>query len=634
MISLKTLGPLEVRVDGDEAPRELLWRKNLALLLYLVRSPDRRRTREHLVGVFWGDKPDSSARHSLNEALRVIRKSAGEDLLLSIGDQVALAPDAVLADVDELEGLLQMERWSDAVPLMHGSFLEGFAVPDSSAFEDWLAAERLAWLDRMGAGLRRHAESRLAAGDGEAAMEAAVRALSLDPLSDGAVRLAMLAAAVRGERAGALAIYDAYAGRLAEDLGIEPDPETEELAERIRSEREWRLPGSPADPDRWARRIPLAGRESELRAVLGCMSEAFSAGSPAVAVVQGDSGSGKTRLGEEVGARARLEGAAVTHIRCVPADREMAWGGLAGLCRGGLLDGPGVVKAPPEALAFALSEVSDPEEKLVHLAGLAAEPADPAVALTGLVRAVGSKQPVMLWIDGADHLDSESASALQALLRDLPGVPCVLMMTAASYPPRDELDDLRARIGLDVPGVALTLGALDHSGLEDLARHVLPDLDDSAVDRITRRVLADSAGLPLLAIELLTAIRLGLELDEVGGVWPQPFRTMEQTYPSDLPDSVVAAIRIGYRRLSRPAQTLLAAASVLDERCETDLLSLATGLEGHELHEALDELEWNRWLVAEQRGYAFVARIVRDVVSRDMLTPGQRRRIQEAVSGG
>ena len=634
MISLKTLGPLEVRVDGGEAPRELLWRKNLALLLYLVRSPDRRRTREHLVGVFWGDKPDSSARHSLNEALRVIRKSAGEDLLLSIGDQVALAPDAVLVDVDELEGLLQLERWSDAVPLMQGSFLEGFTVPDSSAFEDWLAAERLVWLDRMGAGLRRHAESRLAAGDGQAAQEAAVQALSLDPFSDGAARLAMLAAAVRGERAGALAIYEGYAGRLAEDLGIEPDPETEALAERIRSEREWRLPGSPSDPDRWARRIPLAGRESELGAVLGCMSEAFSAGSPAVAVVHGDSGSGKTRLGEEVAARARLEGAAVTHIRCVPNDREVPWGGLAGLCRGGLLDGPGAVKAPPEALAFALSGVSDPEERLVHLAGLAAEPADPAAALTGLVRAVGSKQPVLLWIDGADHLDSETGSALQALLRDLPGVPCVLMMTAASYPPRDELDDLRARIGLDVPGVALTLGALDHGGLEDLARHVLPDLDDSAVDRITRRVLVDSAGLPLLAIELLTAIRLGLELDEVGGVWPQPFRTMEQTYPSDLPDSVVAAIRIGYRRLSRPAQTLLAAASVLDERCETDLLSLATGLEGYELHEALDELEWNRWLVAELRGYAFVARIVRDVVSRDMLTPGQRRRIEEAVSGG
>jgi hypothetical protein len=61
-------------------------------------------------------------------------------------------------------------------------------------------------------------------------------------------------------------------------------------------------------------------------------------------------------------------------------------------------------------------------------------------------------------------------------------------------------------------------------------------------------------------------------------------------------------------------------------------LVAATGLEEEAVDEALDELEWNRWLVAEKRGYAFVARIVRDVVARDMLTPGQRRRIQERIS--
>jgi len=631
MITLKTLGTPEATVDGRAAPRELLWRKNLALLLYLARSPDRRRTREHLIGVFWGEKPDASARHSLNEALRVIRKSAGEGLLLSIGDQVALAPDAIRVDVDELEALLQAENWSEAVPLMSGPFLEGFAVPDSSVFEDWLAAERLTCLDRMGEGLRRHSEARLASGDCRAAQAAAVQALTLDPFSDTAVRLAMLAAAVRGERAGALAIYDAYSTRLSEDLGIEPDSETESLADRIRSEREWRLPDSIGDADRWVRRVPLAGREGELRAVFKALFEAIAEGSPAVVAVHGDSGSGKTRLGEEVAARARLEGAVVSQIRCVPGDREVPWSGLGGLCRGGLLEGSGAIKAPPDSLAYALAGTARQHEKLAHLASLS-EPAEPGPALTGLVRAVGSRQPVLLWIDGAGHLDPESAGGLQTLVRDASDVPCVLLLTAGSYPPRDELDDLLARIGRDVRGVALTLGPLDRDGLRDLARHVLPDLDDEAADRITRRIEVDSAGLPLLAIELLTAVRLGLELDDVGGVWPQPFQTMEQTYPGDLPDSVVAAIRIGFRRLSRPAQAVLAAASVLDERCETELLSRATGLEADDLHQALDELEWNRWLVAEQRGYAFVARIVSGVVARDMLTPGQRRRILEAVS--
>jgi DNA-binding SARP family transcriptional activator len=600
MISLRTLGPLEVLVDGKAAPRELLWRKNLALLLYLTRSPERCRTREHLVGMFWGEKPDASARHSLNEALRVIRRSAGEDVLLSIGDQIALAPDAVRVDVDDLETLLAAENWAEAAALVQGPFLEGFVVPDCSAFEDWLAAERLTWLDRMGEGLRRHSETRLASGDGRAAQQAAVQALVLDPLSDGAVRLAMLAAAIRGERVGALAIFDEYAGRLAGEFGMEPDPETEALADRIRNEREWRLPGCDTDADRWARRIPLAGREAELRTILGLVSEAFTSRAPALLVVQGESGAGKTRLGEEVAARARLEGAVVSHILCVPSDREVPWSGLGALCRG---------------------------------VGLA-DPAEPARALTDHVRTVSSKQPVVLWIDGADHLDGESAVGLQPLLRNLSGVPCVLLLTAAQYPPRDELDDLRARIGRDLRGAALTLGPLADSDLRELVGHVLPDLDEEAADRVTRRIRADSAGLPLLAVELLTAVRLGLELDDVGGVWPQPFQTMEQTYPGDLPDSVVAAIRIGCRRLSRRAQSVLAAASVLDERTDAGRLAAATGLDEEVVDEALDELEWNRWLVAEKRGYAFVARIVRDVVARDMLTPGQRRRIRERISAG
>jgi len=46
---------------------------------------------------------------------------------------------------------------------------------------------------------------------------------------------------------------------------------------------------------------------------------------------------------------------------------------------------------------------------------------------------------------------------------------------------------------------------------------------------------------------------------------------------------------------------------------------------------ALDELEWTRWLVAESRGYAFVARVISDIVAADMLTPGQRQRLLEAA---
>ena len=106
---------------------------------------------------------------------------------------------------------------------------------------------------------------------------------------------------------------------------------------------------------------------------------------------------------------------------------------------------------------------------------------------------------------------------------------------------------------------------------------------------------------------------------------------MYAAVPRISPRWVAAAVRVGFRRLSRDAQTVLAAASVLGDRVGAQPLEQATDLETDAVAAALDELEWQRWLSAEPRGYSFVARVVRDVVARDMLTPGQRQRILGAA---
>src|SRR5256886_5597614 len=64
----RVLGPVQVTVAGADAPPELLWRKHVALLVYLARSPRRRRTREHLVGLLWSDRDEKQARHSLSRS--------------------------------------------------------------------------------------------------------------------------------------------------------------------------------------------------------------------------------------------------------------------------------------------------------------------------------------------------------------------------------------------------------------------------------------------------------------------------------------------------------------------------------------------------------------------------------------
>lgn len=60
MIHCETLGPPLVRLDDGSVPADLQWRKNLALLVYLARSPKRRRARDHLIGLLWGDQPQDT----------------------------------------------------------------------------------------------------------------------------------------------------------------------------------------------------------------------------------------------------------------------------------------------------------------------------------------------------------------------------------------------------------------------------------------------------------------------------------------------------------------------------------------------------------------------------------------------
>jgi predicted ATPase len=244
---------------------------------------------------------------------------------------------------------------------------------------------------------------------------------------------------------------------------------------------------------------------------------------------------------------------------------------------------------------------------------------------------VAAEHPVVLAVDDAQWLDPDSALALGAALRDLADVPLTVVLAVAPFPPRPELDELRSRIGRDLDGGAVRLRRLDRDALRWLAERMLPGYDPLALDRVVRRVARDSDGLPLLAVELLRAVALGLDLGTIAGTWPAPLRTLDQSLPGELPDAVVAAIRIAVRRLSPAAQRVLVATAALGDVTAPPLLERALAMSADEVGHALDELEWHRWLAAEPRGYSFVARIVRRIVEQDMLTPGQRQRIREAT---
>src|SRR6266550_3096353 len=233
----RVLGPVQVTVAGADAPPELLWRKHVALLVYLARSPRRRRTREHLVGLLWSDRDEKQARHSLSEALHVFRRVLGDNQVRADVDQIGLGADGVTLDCDRFAELYAHGDWPGAAALVEGDFLEGLSIPDASQFEDWLGGERVRWRAQSVDALVRHADGLLAQGDAAAAATAALRARGVDRASEPAGRAAMRALALAGDRAAALRVADDLAGVLADQVGTAPGPETARLIERIREAR-------------------------------------------------------------------------------------------------------------------------------------------------------------------------------------------------------------------------------------------------------------------------------------------------------------------------------------------------------------------------------------------------------------
>jgi DNA-binding SARP family transcriptional activator len=608
MVELHCLGPLEVRVDGGPPPAELQWRKHLALLVYLARSP-RGGARDHLMGLLWAEKDQDKARHSLNEALRVLRKVLG-DALVTEGDVVRIDPASVRTDLDA-------PGTSSAV----GPFLEGFAVPDAPGFEDWLDRERervrAATLGTVVAA----AEGALATGDLAAARLAADRALALDRHHEPALRALMRAYALDGVRQLALEAYERAHASLERELGSEPEPATRELAARLRAGEVVRV--TPRAPEA-AHMAPLvgAGREQLSRLVV-LWGEC--AGGGKVALVRGDPGSGKTRLLDELAARARLDGAVVAYARGLEGDdpRSIA----AAWLRGGLAV-PELAAAAPGALAGLAAADPDVAARFPGARGAQALPLDEA--LVAAVTAIAAERRVLLVLDDAHRGGPETVAALLRLAQRGSRAPLLVAMAGPMAAADPLLDPVSVRLGSDLPGLELTTALLNEADVAEFAGWAVPSyqLDDRA--RLARRVMADTVGNAFLVTQLMLALRAGLAVSPgTGTAWPAAHRTLDDTLPGQLPPAVAAALRLRYRALNPAAQRALAALAVLGGRTSQDALARGAEVEPEALASALDELERERWIDGDAHGYSFVTRLGREVILADMVTGGEKRRIQE-----
>ena len=229
------LGGFEVR-DGTGAALGPLGRKAQALLAVLALGPGTAQPRDRLIALLWSDRAEEQARGSLRHALAELRKAfAGLDPPPLIADRetVRLDPDAVEVDAVTFERLVE-EHSDDALAraaaLYRGDLLEGFDARDA-AFDEWLRIERERIRQSAVASLSQLVDRKT----GDEAIALARRLMLLDPLIEATHRTLMRLYFEAGNRGLALKQYDACQKMLRDEWGVEPEPDTEHLHDRIRA---------------------------------------------------------------------------------------------------------------------------------------------------------------------------------------------------------------------------------------------------------------------------------------------------------------------------------------------------------------------------------------------------------------
>ena len=246
MIEFRTLGPIGLLgLDGQELRSLLSQPKRLALLAYLaVAGGEAPKRRDTLLGVFWPELDQQHARAALRKALYDLRTALRDGVLPGKGEEtLVLDWTAIWCDVAEYESALRGEDWARALELYRGDFLEGFFLSDTPAFEQWMETERSRLRDLASDAALTLAE-RDGAGNGVVAKRYVRRALELSPDDEGVLRRAIVALDRAGNRAEAVAVYDGFSKRLAEEYEVEPSPETQELIDAVRKREASN--GSPA----------------------------------------------------------------------------------------------------------------------------------------------------------------------------------------------------------------------------------------------------------------------------------------------------------------------------------------------------------------------------------------------------
>ncbi|HEX7525809.1 MAG TPA: BTAD domain-containing putative transcriptional regulator, partial [Gaiellaceae bacterium] len=534
---------------------------------------------DRLVECCWGDVPPGRPGDQLSVLVSRLRGVIGRDRI-PLGDGgYRLIADWLDLDAVEQLALEARRRLAERSPtaaraaadaalaLVRGPLLAD--EPDA----EWLPAERRA-CERVVAGVMQvAAEASAAVGDQLGAIDAASRALEHDPYDEVALRTLMTAYVARGRPASALSEYARVRTRLAEDLGVDPTPETEALHTAIlRGDSE---PASAAEPAREGPEasipVPIPPGRGD---VLAGLDRATAVPGPVLIELEGEAGIGKTRVLEAWTDRIRRRHVTVLSARCAELDRALPLQVMLDALSAGLRElddaGAATMLGPDAALLAPLLQRTEDATDGPVGALADAETGRLALfaALLAVVRRLAERTPVVLVLDDA-HLAGPATIDWLHYLRTHLGSEAVSVVAAR-----------RPGEGLTIDAdLTIELGPLDHESVAEIV----------GSDR-AEALFARSGGHPLFLVELADA-----DDDSV------------------LPSSIVASVRARCERAGASGETLRTAA-IIGSTIDLDLLAAVTQESPVALLGHLEDGVQRRFLLERNAAFVFAHDLIRDAL--------------------
>src|SRR5271169_6462439 len=511
MLHVSLLG--EQAITDDEAGVQVHSSHAVALVAFLAAHAGAPQPRQRIAGMFWPDSTDAQALTNLRRELHHLRQVLGDERSLVVASRELCWRDSQTCRVDLriFEGerqaaLAAAAAGDDAGVLAHAATAvaqyRGDLLP--GAYDDWLLEAR-SGLERQCADLcDLLCAARARTGDLAGAVGAVRRRIQLQPLEESGYRTLMLLQADLGDRAGAVSTYHHCASVLERDLGVSPDPATQQAFQRLMADRD-PAGASLADPKPDAPRsgvatAQLVGRRREL-GLLQDLWRAAVSGRPGLALVGGGAGVGKTRLVAEIAEMARLQGAVVASSQCFGMLGRLALAPVADWLRN-----PAVQTAAATLDPAWRAEVG----RLIPAEGHGRRGRTPrAIAdawqrhrfYEGLARAlIAVGRPMLLVLDNMQWCDQETLAFITFCLGLAGDTPLLVAGTLRddNLGEDPELQQWTVRMRATGLLTELLLSPLDAAGTAQLAQAISPQpLHAADADLL----YATTGGFPLYVIE-------------------------------------------------------------------------------------------------------------------------------------